>query len=337
MKNWLKEFIIASIIILLFRIPIDIYYKKLDNALIFFGMFMILVFELTREFLKKPKKEPEPIITKWQDQITKLIESAIALDEKLKELKSKRIPEYVKGAKEKGLFIVEDGNLTHTCMSQENWNKKLNEILREKGFGISYKLGNSNITEKDFSEQLNEHLRGKGFKNDEPFGMAPVEDKEPKCNHSSLRFTIKTGLTTCTICNEVIKLKTPIAPPLGFNHNFHKQVVEVDKELQKKCLKHIKYRKKPVEIEAIQLTDKNILEVYRFINGFESVILKEKMASDYWDLFETSVKKEGLRLKTLESDNETQIVSIGDYVIKGVKGEFYPCKPDIFLLTYDKV
>ncbi len=38
--------------------------------------------------------------------------------------------------------------------------------------------------------------------------------------------------------------------------------------------------------------------------------------------------------KTLEGD---KIVSVGDYIIKGVKGEIYPCKPDIFELTYEEV
>jgi hypothetical protein len=41
-----------------------------------------------------------------------------------------------------------------------------------------------------------------------------------------------------------------------------------------------------------------------------------------------------LKIQTLEGD---MIASIGDYIIKGIKGEFYPCKPDIFEQTYEKV
>jgi len=96
----------------------------------------------------------------------------------------------------------------------------------------------------------------------------------------------------------------------------------------------MKYTKIPVEIEAIQLTTQNIKQVYEFIHGEGSVNLNCNMAWDYWEIYEKKVEKEGLRLKTLESDNETQIASIGDYVIRGVKGEYYPCKPDIFTLTY---
>ena len=46
------------------------------------------------------------------------------------------------------------------------------------------------------------------------------------------------------------------------------------------------------------------------------------------------VKKDGLKIFTLEG---TMNANIGDWIIKGVKGEFYPCKPDIFEETYEKV
>ena len=42
----------------------------------------------------------------------------------------------------------------------------------------------------------------------------------------------------------------------------------------------------------------------------------------------------GIYIQTLEG---TMLASVGDYIIKGVKGEFYPCKPDIFEATYEKV
>jgi len=97
----------------------------------------------------------------------------------------------------------------------------------------------------------------------------------------------------------------------------------------------MKFRKKPVVIEAVQLKPNNIADVYRFIYGPDSVNLTCRMAEDYWDNYCDSVVKEGLRLKTLESDGETQVASINDWIIKGVKGEFYPCKPDVFEVTYE--
>ena len=82
-----------------------------------------------------------------------------------------------------------------------------------------------------------------------------------------------------------------------------------------------KYRKKPVEIEAIQWTGDNRDEIWKFCS----------MA-----YFNTDVATGDLSLmiQTLEGSMQA---SIGDYIIKGVKDEFYPCKPDIFELTYDKV
>jgi hypothetical protein len=75
----------------------------------------------------------------------------------------------------------------------------------------------------------------------------------------------------------------------------------------------MKYRKKPVVIEALQWTG-NHEEMETFIGAHGDVGL------DYvW-------------IETLEG---VMIAKIGDYVIKGVKGEFYPCKPDIFEATYE--
>lgn len=100
----------------------------------------------------------------------------------------------------------------------------------------------------------------------------------------------------------------------------------------------MKYRKKPVTIEALQLTEKNILQVYRFINGEDSVKLNCNMANDRWEDYKNICKENGgLRLKTMESDNETQIASFGDFIIKGIQGEFYPCKPDVFEQTYEEL
>ncbi len=91
-----------------------------------------------------------------------------------------------------------------------------------------------------------------------------------------------------------------------------------------------KYKKKPVSIEAIKWTGKNLFDVTTFIDGKKPDI-KHRIASDKWDEYEQIVKKKGLIIKTLEGQH---IASIGDYIIKGIKGEFYPCKPDIFKKTY---
>ena len=83
-----------------------------------------------------------------------------------------------------------------------------------------------------------------------------------------------------------------------------------------------KYRKKPVEIEAIQWVSDNIEQVYEMLGVGDNLIINTD---------EDEVKH---FINTLEGKME---MSWGDYIIKGIKGEFYPCKPDIFELTYEKV
>ena len=85
-----------------------------------------------------------------------------------------------------------------------------------------------------------------------------------------------------------------------------------------------KYRKLPVEIEAVVYDGSldSLKEVIDFIGYIPEVIEGGE------------TKKKFLKIKTLEGEH---IASEGDYIIKGVKGEFYPCKPDIFEMTYEKV
>lgn len=103
----------------------------------------------------------------------------------------------------------------------------------------------------------------------------------------------------------------------------------------------MKYRKKPVEIEAIQLlkTDLSILEANQFIEGKKDIGQNSsRMAQDRWeDYVSECLKQGGIFIETLESKGSKHFASFGDYIIKGVKGEFYACKPDIFEMTYDKI
>lgn len=85
-----------------------------------------------------------------------------------------------------------------------------------------------------------------------------------------------------------------------------------------------KYRKKPVIIEPVQLTKDNAFEVYQLIYGNHALIA---------DLVERKILESGgIHITTLEG---TMKADFGDYIIKGVIGEFYPCKPDIFEKTYE--
>lgn len=94
-----------------------------------------------------------------------------------------------------------------------------------------------------------------------------------------------------------------------------------------------KYTKKPVEIEAFQY-DGDL----KTVRGSYYVPLWARQAMDegvmYYDSMMEDEPPTELFIDTLEGKHR---VSVGDYIIRGVKGELYPCKPDIFELTYDKV
>lgn len=87
----------------------------------------------------------------------------------------------------------------------------------------------------------------------------------------------------------------------------------------------MKYRKLPVEIEAWRWDEtKETLEVLEK-EGME-------IASKTSHVVENYVRS--LRIMTLEG---SMSANLGDFIIKGVAGEFYPCKPDIFAATYEAV
>jgi hypothetical protein len=88
----------------------------------------------------------------------------------------------------------------------------------------------------------------------------------------------------------------------------------------------MKYRKKPVVIEAIQWTG-NTSEILLFCGSNA----KYDVEDSAWKVGK-GIPHETLTIHTLEGD---MIASRNDYIIKGVNGEFYPCKPDIFDKTYE--
>lgn len=85
-----------------------------------------------------------------------------------------------------------------------------------------------------------------------------------------------------------------------------------------------KYRNKPVVIEAIQYVVSNVYDILDFVGD------KLIMETDSDSTGGISIK---IAIKTLEGK---MLVSPGDYVIKDISNEFYPCKPEIFNKTYEK-
>lgn len=83
----------------------------------------------------------------------------------------------------------------------------------------------------------------------------------------------------------------------------------------------MKFRKKPVVIEAVQFTGQNGHEVMDWIEDRA----EETDAT-------IALQNAAIVIGTLEGD---MLAAPGDWIIRGVKGEFYPCKPDIFAATYE--
>lgn len=91
----------------------------------------------------------------------------------------------------------------------------------------------------------------------------------------------------------------------------------------------MRYKTKPVEIEAIRWTGLNLEEIKQFVG--------ESLEYDIWDTaWEVGKGRPHMCMKihTLEGD---MYASVGDYIIKGLRGEFYPCKPDVFEKKYEVI
>ncbi len=93
----------------------------------------------------------------------------------------------------------------------------------------------------------------------------------------------------------------------------------------------MKYRKKPIVIDAIVWNGNNLEEVMNFIG---SEFRYEPLSEYITQKFTYNPKDNDLRIVTLEG---LMKADVGDYIIRGVNGEYYPCKPDIFEKTYEKV
>lgn len=92
-----------------------------------------------------------------------------------------------------------------------------------------------------------------------------------------------------------------------------------------------KFRKRPVVIEAIQWTGENLAQVLSFTGKHP----KWKEWFRDFDAYEAHVRADRCVFKILTLEG-TMEASPGDWIIRGVNGEHYPCKPDIFDKTYER-
>ena len=92
----------------------------------------------------------------------------------------------------------------------------------------------------------------------------------------------------------------------------------------------MKFRKKPIIIEAIQYNNLNKNEIEEFVGKK----LKEELESETAYLAGKGIPAFSLTIETLEGNHKAMA---NDWIIKGVEGEFYPVKNGIFHKTYEKV
>ena len=83
-----------------------------------------------------------------------------------------------------------------------------------------------------------------------------------------------------------------------------------------------RYRTKPCDIEAVQFIGNNYSEIEKYVGN------------DFVGASFSGGECTGIKIQTLEGYMNA---SIGDYIIKGLRGEFYPCKPDVFEKKYELI
>jgi hypothetical protein len=100
----------------------------------------------------------------------------------------------------------------------------------------------------------------------------------------------------------------------------------------------MRFRKKPVEIEAVQLKWETWSDVCDFIgefpDGMAGVYVHPHENDNYSHDLAWSDARLGLTIPTLEG---VMLAVENDFIIRGIQGELYPCKPDIFWASYDQV
>ena len=93
----------------------------------------------------------------------------------------------------------------------------------------------------------------------------------------------------------------------------------------------MKYRKKPVVIDAMRFSGRNFKAIFEWVGQWHQLDNGPGM----WQVVDHGGRKlPQLEIETLEGNH---IAGKGDWILRGIKGEFYPCKHDIFVETYEDV
>lgn len=87
-------------------------------------------------------------------------------------------------------------------------------------------------------------------------------------------------------------------------------------------MKVLKYRKQPVVIEAVEFNEETAIEIQQWVNGHGHPI---NIDTDH----------KGNKVLIIPTPEGPMYAQVGDFIIRGVEGEFYPCKPTVFMVSYE--
>lgn len=150
------------------------------------------------------------------------------------------------------------------------------KIINSKGETVLKNVELNHETERAlefWNITLNKHLKEKGLNNSQPFAH-PIKNKEPKIDADDFKLPVNFKYAFVRFNHnpryEKYSLITPTAPHLGFNHDFHKGMIEAEKELNKVC--------KEIEIDCKCNGENSIHNIFSF--EFNNIQVRQKKCFD---------------------------------------------------------
>lgn len=142
------------------------------------------------------------------------------------------------------------------------------------------------------------------------------------------------NVATCMLCGEPLPEGEQVFMYHGYSGPCPRELRAGNSTAERQAAKNLKYRKKPVVVEAFQMTEARRADNAEWPGWLHSAwqLKRGSVGSLY-----PTVEGTGDGTLSIETLEGAHLVSWGDWIIRGIKGELYPCKPDIFSATYDAV
>lgn len=189
--------------------------------------------------------------------------------------------------------------------------------------------------------QLNNHLEDR-VKELEGMVNSPTTDSEECTNDNKLIDELKDSLNTCNDKKEITERDERIMNAEHIPDEFLKPTKDLSKNLRERIKgmelgkiilrdkPSFRYRKKPVVVEAVQLTAYMSNNESDYPSWFVTANMNDTI------IITRGALTGAIRYATIKTLEGQMTANLGDYIIQGVNGEIYPCKPDIFEKTYEE-